>query len=226
MMLELEETVDDLEGWEGGCGVILKGKGNSFCSGMDLSMVKQMHQSGLKEQPRLLSSFMQRVLTSFHCMPLLSVALVEGVALGGGAELSTTCDMRVMSREATIGFVQVRMGLSPAFGSSFRLVNTLGRQQALKLLTSAQVMNATQALERGLVDEILTGYTDSLLETKQYLERYTRGAPEVVRAAKEVVTNNIDMNMLQISNSREQDIFVTLFGEKANLEAVKRKTKF
>ena len=225
-MLELEQQVIELENWDNGRGVILNGKNNSFCSGIDLSLIKEMQRSESKEHPYLLSSFMQRLLTRLYVMPLVSVALVEGAALGGGAELTTSCDMRVMSQNASIGFVQTKMGLSFAFGSSFRLVNILGRQEALKVLTSARVMGAEEARGRGLVDEMLQTHKDPLEETKEYLTRFSTGAPEVIAAAKQSISNNINMHHLEVVNTRERNIFASLFGGPANLDALKKKPKF
>ena len=225
MMLDLEKAIESLENWNNGRGLILNGQSNTFCSGIDLSLVKELQKDASKEQPYLLSSFMQRALTRLYLIPMVSVALVQGMALGGGAELTTSCDMRLMSQDAKIGFVQTKMGLSLAFGSSFRLVNIVGRQQALKLLTSAQVMNAVEAKERGLVDETLLE-SDPLEEAKNFLKKFTKGHPEVIAAAKQSITNNINTHHLDVINQRERHLFANLFGGPANIEALTKNKKF
>ena len=104
-MVELADHVMELSQWEAGKGLILRGANNSFCSGGDLTTVS--HILNCRDGDRM-SRFMHDTLTRLHALPLVSVALVQGVALGGGAEISTACDIRVMTDTARIGFVQVR----------------------------------------------------------------------------------------------------------------------
>ncbi|XP_071004083.1 ethylmalonyl-CoA decarboxylase-like [Oncorhynchus clarkii lewisi] len=89
MMVELEERVSQLEEWTEGKGLIIQGAAGKFCSGSDLNAVRAISnpQDGMK-----MCTFMQNALTRLLRLPLLSVALVERNALGGGAELTTACD--------------------------------------------------------------------------------------------------------------------------------------
>ena len=86
-MVRLAEAVDELEQWEHGKALILHGCEGSFCSGADLSIVKTINTP---REGNLMCSFMQRTLSRLESLPLLSVAAVEGRALGGGAEVSTS----------------------------------------------------------------------------------------------------------------------------------------
>ena len=85
MMVRLAEAVDELEQWEHGKALILHGCEGSFCSGADLSIVKTINTPG---EGNLMCAFMQRTLSRLESLPLVSVAAVEGRALGGGAEVS------------------------------------------------------------------------------------------------------------------------------------------
>ncbi|NXS66521.1 ECHD1 decarboxylase, partial [Pandion haliaetus] len=91
MMLELQERVNELENWKDGKGLIIYGAGNTFCSGSDLNAVKAIlnSQDGMN-----MCMFMQNTLTRLKRLPLISVALIQGKAVGGGAELTTACDFR------------------------------------------------------------------------------------------------------------------------------------
>ena len=104
-MVELADHVTELSQWEDGKGLILRGVDNTFCSGGDLTTVSAILNS--RDGDRM-SQFMHDTLTRLHALPLVSVALLQGVALGGGAELTTACDVRVMTKTAKLGFVQVR----------------------------------------------------------------------------------------------------------------------
>ena len=85
MMVKLAEAVDELEQWQNGKALILHGSEGSFCSGGDLSVVKVINTP---EKGNLMCAFMQRTLTRLGRLPLISVAAIEGRALGGGAEVS------------------------------------------------------------------------------------------------------------------------------------------
>ncbi|NXP82637.1 ECHD1 decarboxylase, partial [Ramphastos sulfuratus] len=89
MMVELQEKVTELETWKDGKGLIICGAGNTFCSGSDLNAVKAMSnpQASIKSL-----NFAHKTL--LFRLPLISVALVQGKAFGGGAELATACDFR------------------------------------------------------------------------------------------------------------------------------------
>ena len=83
---------------------------------------------------------------------MITVALVRGHAIGGGAELATACDFRLMEADARIGFVQSTMGVAPGWGGGTRLVRLLGRKKALELMISARVLPAVEAVAEGLAD--------------------------------------------------------------------------
>ncbi|XP_021246528.1 ethylmalonyl-CoA decarboxylase isoform X3 [Numida meleagris] len=94
MMLELQERVTELENWKDGKGLIIRGAGKTFCSGSDLNAVKAISNS---KDGMNMCMFMQNTLTRLMRLPLISIALVQGKALGGGAELTTACDFRCQS---------------------------------------------------------------------------------------------------------------------------------
>ena len=79
---------------------------------------------------------MQHNLARLQSLPLITVAYVEGMALGGGAELMTACDYRLARENAKIGFVQVRIGITTVWGGGARLVQLIGYNKALNLLAT------------------------------------------------------------------------------------------
>ncbi len=200
MLAGLAEAVDRLEAWEDGIGLILRGAGlRCFCAGADLGLVG----AGL-DTPELaegMAELMHELTARLRGLPLISVAAIEGAAVGGGAELCTATDFRVMSSEAHIRFVHARLGLSPGWGGGGRLVEIVGRQGALRLLAGARRVNAWQAQDLGLVDRICPpGEAEST--ARQLLNRYERLPRPSVRAAKALVARPED----------ELAIFLDLWG--------------
>lgn len=92
MMVDLANNIDVLEKWREGCGLVLRGMNSTFCSGFDLlSAKKYTHDKDSKLELNLL---MQTSLTRLRRLGLVSVCLIEGYAIGGGAEITTSTDFR------------------------------------------------------------------------------------------------------------------------------------
>ncbi|XP_065444612.1 ethylmalonyl-CoA decarboxylase isoform X2 [Chrysemys picta bellii] len=223
MMLELQERVTELENWKDGKGLIIHGAENTFCSGSNLNAVRAMSspQDGMN-----ICMFMQNTLTRLKRLPLISVALVQGKALGGGAEFTTACDFRLMTPGSEIRFVHKQMGLVPGWGGAARLVQIVGSGAALKLLSGALKVDPESAVHLGLAEETLpsSDETRSLEEAQAWLNQYTKGPAEVIQAVKKVVTAGRELQF-EAALRAEKDIFGTVWGGPANLQALAQSTK-
>ncbi|XP_008063802.1 ethylmalonyl-CoA decarboxylase isoform X2 [Carlito syrichta] len=224
MMLQLLEKVIELENWTEGKGLIVRGAKYTFSSGSDLNAVKAL---GTPEDGMALCMFMQNTLTRFMRLPLISVALVQGRALGGGAEFTTACDFRLMTPESEIRFVHKEMGIIPSWGGTTRLVNIIGSRQALKVLSGALKLDSKKALNIGMVDEVLqsSDETKSLEEAQEWLEQFIKGPPEVIRALKKSVSSGKEL-CFEEALQNERDLVGTVWGGPANLAAIAKKGKF
>ncbi|XP_037376262.1 ethylmalonyl-CoA decarboxylase isoform X1 [Talpa occidentalis] len=224
MMLQLLEKVTELENWTEGKGLIVHGANNTFSSGSDLKAVKEL---GTPEDGMALCMFMQNVLTRLMRLPLISVALVQGWALGGGAEFTTACDFRLMTKESEIRFVHKEMGLIPSWGGATRLVEIIGSRQALKVLSGTLKLDSKKALSIGMVEEVLqsSDENDSLQEAQEWLTQFITGPPEVVRALKKSVSSAKEL-CFEEALRVEKDLMGTVWAGPANLEAIARKGKF
>ena len=187
MMVDLANHVDTLEKWRDGCGLILCGANHTFCSGFDLLASKRYVD---KTPEKLeLNLLMQTSLTRLRRLGLVSVALIEGYAIGGGAEVSTFADFRVMKSDAHsyIRFIHNRLSLCPGWGGASRLTQIIGRKAALRVLLQAEKLSAAQAHEFGIVDDIVTG--DAMEAAKQFLFDYTQFNPVSSQAIKRIVAS-------------------------------------
>lgn len=139
-----------------------------------------------------LNLLMQTNLNRIRRLGLVSVSLIEGFAIGGGAEVSTSTDFRVMtnSEKSYIRFIHHRLSLCPGWGGGSRLVQIIGRNQALKVLLQAEKLPAPKAYELGIVDDILTG--DPMKGTKAFLDLYTDYNVNSTRAIKSLVASSVD----------------------------------
>ncbi|MBM4368810.1 MAG: enoyl-CoA hydratase/isomerase family protein, partial [Deltaproteobacteria bacterium] len=131
--------------------ILLRGAGESFCSGGDLGAVRQ--HLALPGAGRALASFMADAIARLSRQAPI-VGCAEGHALGGGAELLAACDIVVAAPTAEVGFVQARLGVSPGFGGGGYLARRVGPGRARAILVAAERLPAARALALGLVDEI------------------------------------------------------------------------
>jgi enoyl-CoA hydratase/carnithine racemase len=88
-------------------------------------------------------------------LPLPTIAQIDGVALGGGCELALACDIRFCSDRATIGLTEARIGAMPGAGGSQRLPRLIGVARALEMIYSGEPVDATRALQIGLVNDVV-----------------------------------------------------------------------
>uniref|UniRef100_UPI00358E3EA8 ethylmalonyl-CoA decarboxylase-like n=2 Tax=Myxine glutinosa TaxID=7769 RepID=UPI00358E3EA8 len=223
MMVEMRRAVEKLEVWQDGKGLILHGSGNAFCSGSDLNAVRAMSTT---QDGMMMSLYMQNTLARLQRLPILSVALVQGKALGGGAELTTACDFRLMSPYGEICFVHKHMGLVPGWGGVTHLSRILGPCTTLRIIAGATRLNPDEALALGLADAILESSEETLAfaEAMRWLGHLTRGPAEVTRAIKKAVIMASEHKM-EDSLANERTIFGTLWGGPANVAALQKRIK-
>lgn len=220
-MVDLSEAVKSLSEWKAGKAFIIHGAGQTFCSGGDLQVMK-----ALVAEPQggeIMCEFMQHTLSALFQSHLIGVALLQGNALGGGAEIATACDFRLAAPDAKIGFVHRHMGLTAGWGGASRLVRIVGRTNALKLMASGSVINANDAKDITLIDDILTS-DNHLEETVAWLSKLINSDANVVQAIKRTVVDTLDRSFEE-SLQNEKKIFLSLFGGEAQHNALKRAAK-
>lgn len=151
-MDEFAQRLDEL-GETDVCAVGLRGAGDRvFVSGGDLRELGQLRSL---DQARDMAARMRGILDRLAQLPVPVVGFLNGHALGGGAEVAIACDFRVAANDTTIGFTQINLGITPAWGGIERLVATVGRPRALHLLTTGRRVEAAEALAIGLVDGVV-----------------------------------------------------------------------
>jgi 3-hydroxyacyl-CoA dehydrogenase len=131
----------------GAQGAVLMGAGRVFVAGADL------REFGQPLAPPELPD----VIACIEAAPFPVLAALHGVALGGGLELSLGCDWRIASADTMVGLPEVSLGFVPGAGGTLRLPRLVGRVRAMDLVCRAARIPAQQALEIGLIDEVVDG---------------------------------------------------------------------
>ena len=221
MMLDLEKCVTELENWDEGKGIVLAGVGGTFCSGGDLDTVQRLLQG---TDGSSMAAFMHNVTSRLHNIPMISVAAINGHALGGGAELTTACDFRIMTENSKIGFVQIKLKIAPGWGGCTRLVNLLGRAKALQLLTSGKVMDSQYAESIDYVSEVVSDDSDIAEQGTKWLAENCNGDAKAIGVIKTMVTAATELNRRE-SLDRERQLFSMIWGSDSHFNALNQNLK-
>lgn len=120
------------------------------------------------------------------------IACINGFALGGGCELALACTLRLASTTARLGQPEVKIGIMPGYGGTQRLPRLIGKGAALKMILTAEPVNAEEALRLGLVDEVVAG--DKLMaRAEQLATTIAAMAPVAVRDSIRAVNSGYDL---------------------------------
>jgi len=129
--------------------VVITGTDRAFCAGADVSMMRDLSPENHRRVRRWID-----VQAGLERMPKPVIAAIRGYALGGGAELTLACDLRVMADDGMIGFPEIELALFPGAGGTQRLSRVVGPARALRLMLLGQRLSGSEALAIGLVDEV------------------------------------------------------------------------
>ncbi len=182
MVRELAAAVATLETDEGVRAVVVTGAGdNVFCAGLEDAEWASL-------APRDAQSALQRGFEALWALEHLAkptIAAVEGACRSVGAELALACDLRFASEAATFAFPEVDRAWMPSHGGTARLPRMVGRARALELLVTGREVKATEALDLGFVERVVSrGETLKLaVETAQEFARKPRAAVHAIKRA-------------------------------------------
>ena len=195
--------------------------GKAFASGGDLKELKRYRDV---PEAAAFSQLGKRALDAIRKFPVPVVARINGVALGGGAELALACDLRYASQGARIGFIHGRLKIAPSWGGGNDLVELLGASAALQLLATARILDSAEAVARGLFnqasasDEAFEGWFD------EQLAGLRANPPQVMRAFKSLSIANRNCRRLE-ADRLETDHFSDVWVHDDHWEAVDRMEK-
>ncbi len=157
VMMEFASIVDEMAKATDIERIILaSGKPSIFIAGADVS---EFGKASSPEQAKEYTRFGQQVFHRFSKLPQVTVAAINGAALGGGCEIAISCDWRVMSDspKAQIGLPEVKLGIFPAWGGTTKLPRLIGLPAALDVVLNGKVVDGKRAKRMGLVDEVVPG---------------------------------------------------------------------
>jgi len=168
--------------------LIVTGAGKAFQAGADIAELRRMSPLELLRW----NDGIVRINAALESLPQPVIAAINGAAMGGGLELALACTIRVMEESAKIGLPEVKLGIIPGTGGTIRLPRLIGIGRAAKLILTGDPIGAKDALELGLVDEMVPD--GSVLKAAEDLaRRIISNAPIAVELAKDAIMIGRDL---------------------------------
>lgn len=185
LLADLRARVDELSGRSDVTVVVMTGAGKAFCAGMDLKAVLDNHELSLQ----LLSSLAELTI-AIRTLPQITVAKVNGAAIGGGCGLATVADLCVTHADSRMGFPEVDLGVCPAVVAPW-LVRKIGAGRARAVLLRGGLMSGAEAHDDGIADHVVPTLAELEPFTAALAKRLSSGGPQALRATKGLL-NTID----------------------------------
>jgi enoyl-CoA hydratase len=158
--------------------LILTGAGDkAFVSGADIRAIQA------RRRDDALASINSRLMSAVENHEAVSIAAVNGYALGGGCELALACDLRIAAEHAVFGQPEAAIGIIPGAGATQRLPRIVGLGWAKHLVLTGEILDAKQALEIGLVTAIMPA-SQLQVRARELAKRILRQGPLAARLAK------------------------------------------
>ena len=202
---ELDKTLDAVDQEAIRC-LILTGAGEkSFVAGADIGEMSTL----TKAEGEAFGKKGNDVFRKLETFPIPVIAAVNGFALGGGCEISMSCDIRICSENAVFGQPEVGLGITPGFGGTQRLARIVGTGKAKEMIYGARNIKAEEAYRIGLVNNVYPA-EELMPAAKKLASTIARNAPIAVRNCKRAINEGIQVNMDQ-AIAIEEKLFGSCF---------------
>ena len=189
---ELDKTLDAVDQEAIRC-LILTGAGEkSFVAGADIGEMSTL----TKAEGEAFGKKGNDVFRKLETFPIPVIAAVNGFALGGGCEISMSCDIRICSENAVFGQPEVGLGITPGFGGTQRLARIVGTGKAKEMIYGARNIKAEEAYRIGLVNNVYPA-EELMPAAKKLASTIARNAPIAVRNCKRAINEGIQLDMDQ-----------------------------
>ncbi len=191
--------------------VAVSGTGKVFVAGAN---IREM-ASFTPDQAHAYARLGQDVFSDLAALPCITVAAINGPAMGGGLEVALACDFRIAVKSAKLGTPETSLGLIPGWGGINRLTRLVGPARAKRMFFTAAPVSAEDAVPFGLVDEVVNSPEDLVSRIAAFCRSFRRAAPSAVALAKRALRDGDDLTAFaDCFNSKESREGIAAFFEK------------
>jgi enoyl-CoA hydratase/carnithine racemase len=208
MAKELDALLDEIAKRETTRAVVIAGNRKIFSAGADISLISSSEWTYLRE----LVEVGQMAFHKMESMPKIVIAVMEGHSMGGAMEFALACDRRFMATgDGKIGLPEVKLGLMPAWGTTYRLPRLIGKSKALDLMIRGTLLNAEEAKAIGLVDEIFP-QGQVMSKAMDYARSIANGATFAMGKIKKCINEGFDLSFsesMRLECDSQGEVFAT-----------------
>ena len=191
LLRELSDMLDQINGDPAVRVVLLTGAGEkAFCAGADLKERKGMADRQVKQIVQLIGATVAKVETL--AQPV--IAVLNGVAFGGGLELALACDLRIAATHAKLGLTETSLGIIPGAGGTQRLPRLIGLGKAKELIYTARRLNAAEAKDYGIVEYVYEEH-EVMEKAQQLALEMAKNAPLSLVQAKVAINQGVEVDL-------------------------------
>jgi enoyl-CoA hydratase/carnithine racemase len=194
--------------------ILLTGAGDAFSAGGDLNRMQDLAAEAAEKH----AETAEAITTLLETTAKMTVAAIDGPCLGGGHELALACDFRIATEDATFGQPEIQVGLIPGFGATARLPRMIGWARAKSMILSGRTIDAAEAREIGLVDELVE--SDVVAAAKRFAaDIYEKQSPVAYEYTKKALHHSQNLS-LEDALSKERAFFEKVFGTRDQQEGI------
>jgi len=205
VLSELLEIFGEIAADDSVKAVILTGEGRAFVAGADIT--EMAPESAI--QGRYRGFLAKTAFEKLENMRQVTIAAVNGFALGGGCEISMACDIRIAAENAKFGQPEVGLGIIPGFGGTQRLPRLVGKGRAKELIFTGGMIDANEAYRIGLANKVVP-LAELLNESKALAKKIMANSSYAVSLAKAAINTGLDVD-LNTGLKFEADLFGLTF---------------
>ncbi|MEM3841575.1 MAG: enoyl-CoA hydratase/isomerase family protein [Candidatus Micrarchaeaceae archaeon] len=183
MINELSQAIKEVEEDNGCRAVVVSGNGGrAFCAGADVAYLSSL--SG--EAIGTFVDTLREIFVKIEAHPKPFIAAIEGFCLGGGLELALACDIRIATEDSKFGMPEIKLGIMPGGGGTYRLPRVIGFGNAKYMVLTGNQIDANEALRMGLISKIVKK-GELLSEAMSIASSIAENSPNSIAQAKKAI---------------------------------------
>lgn len=211
----LKDLVSDLNRNDDVYALVITGQGEKFFSaGAELTLFASGDKSVAVDMSRIFGEAFE-ALSSFRGV---SIAAINGYAMGGGLEVALACDIRIAEQQAKLALPEAKVGLLPCAGGTQNLTALVGEGWAKRIILCGEQMTAEKAREISLVEEVVP-QGKALEDAIELAEKVANQSPQSVTACKRLIQNT-RTHSIAFGLVKERELFIQLFDTEDQQEGV------
>ena len=205
VLQDIDAAIDSIDLDTVRCLIITGAGDKSFVAGADISAMVHMSKADACAYSKMGNDLFLKI----EHLPIPVIAAINGFALGGGCELSMSCDIRICSDNAMFGQPEVQLGITPGYGGTQRMARLVGAGIAKELIYTAKNLSAQDAYRIGLVNAVYP-QEELMAAAEKLAGKIAANAPIAVRATKKAVNDGLQVD-IDAAIAIEEKLFGSCF---------------